>query len=34
MSLPLVVAYAVAGNMGVDLTKDPLAKDKMATMSS
>ena len=28
MSPPLVVAYAVAGNMGVDLTKDPLAKDK------
>jgi len=28
MSPPLVVAYAIAGNMGVDLTKDPLAKDK------
>ena len=28
MSPPLVVAYAIAGNMNVDLTKDPLAKDK------
>tara|TARA_Y100001954_G_scaffold71254_1_gene78103 strand:+ start:1369 stop:4044 length:2676 start_codon:yes stop_codon:yes gene_type:complete len=28
MSPPLVVAYAIAGNMSVDLTKDPLGKDK------
>ena len=28
MSPPLVVAYAIAGNMNVDLTKDSLGKDK------
>ncbi|NDF12278.1 MAG: aconitate hydratase AcnA [Proteobacteria bacterium] len=28
MSPPLVVAYAIAGNMTIDLTKDPIAKDK------
>jgi aconitate hydratase len=27
-SPPLVVAYAIAGNLGVNLTKDPLGKDK------
>jgi aconitate hydratase len=27
-SPPLVVAYALAGNMGIDLTKDPLGTDK------
>jgi aconitate hydratase len=28
MSPPLVVAYALAGNVNVDLTKDPIGKDK------
>lgn len=28
MSPPLVVAYAIAGNMNIDLTKDPIGKDK------
>ena len=28
MSPPLVVAYAIAGNMNIDLTKDSLGKDK------
>ncbi len=27
-SPPLVVAYAIAGNLGVNLTKDPIGKDK------
>ncbi len=27
-SPPLVVAYAIAGNLGIDLTKDPIGKDK------
>jgi aconitate hydratase len=27
-SPPLVVAYAIAGDMNIDLTRDPLAKDK------
>ncbi len=27
-SPPLVVAYAIAGNMNVDLTRDPLGYDK------
>src|SRR5690606_13104361 len=27
-SPPLVVAYAIAGNMGIDLTKDPIGKSK------
>ena len=33
-SPPLVVAYALAGAMNVDLTKDPLGKTRMATTSS
>jgi aconitate hydratase len=31
MSPPLVVAYALAGNMDVDLTKDPLCHDRNGT---
>ena len=27
-SPPLVVAYAIAGNLGINLTKDPIGKDK------
>ena len=27
-SPPLVVAYALAGNMNIDITKEPLGKDK------
>ena len=30
-SPPLVVAYAIAGNLGINLTKDPIGKDKKGT---
>jgi len=30
-SPPLVVAYAIAGNLGINLTKDPIGKDKKST---
>lgn len=30
-SPPLVVAYALAGNMNINLTKDPLGHDKKVT---